>query len=372
MARRVLEGLDELTERMGSNYRHVPEYDALSDDAMRTDVLPVSRRIVEEFFTALVEGRRPDVNGVPELNVIGRRRLEMGVPLEPMLHVYRIAGRTVWDAMVAATPAGEETVLASLGAAWMDYIDEAASAAAATYLEASHERIRAVDARRGALIDALLTAADAAEVAAVATEFSTTFAGRYAPVVVGGAGIALRVDAAAGAADPSSLVGLHNGNLVVLVPERPDCAPAIATAVGPAAALVWGNPVPPGAELLAEYHHAEGVLAVAVAQERHGLHGPDDLVLERLLAGTPRATAMLAGRAEHLRAQDRTGALEGTLRSWLESGSIPATAAAASVHANTVAYRLRRVAELTGLDPRVPAQAAWLHLALVAAPPRSI
>ena len=34
------------------------------------------------------------------------------------------------------------------------------------------------------------------------------------------------------------------------------------------------------------------------------------------------------------------------------------------VHANTVAYRLQRVRDLTGCDPRVPVQAALLVLAL--------
>jgi DNA-binding PucR family transcriptional regulator len=34
------------------------------------------------------------------------------------------------------------------------------------------------------------------------------------------------------------------------------------------------------------------------------------------------------------------------------------------VHANTVLYRLKRVRVLTGLDPRVPAEAALLVLGL--------
>jgi DNA-binding PucR family transcriptional regulator len=36
------------------------------------------------------------------------------------------------------------------------------------------------------------------------------------------------------------------------------------------------------------------------------------------------------------------------------------------VHPNTVAYRLRRVRELTGLDARVPTDAALLVIALKA------
>lgn len=370
VAEAVLEGLDDLTQRMGENYRQVPEYAALTADAMAADVLPVSRKIVAGFFEAVVAGDEPDGRALPELQVMGRRRLEMGVPLEPMLHVYRIAGRTVWDAMVECTPAGEERVLATLGAAWMDYIDEAASAAAASYLEASHERLRAVDARRGALLDALLDAADSAEVAAVATEFSMTFASRYAPIVAAGGDTALRVDAVAAAAGPVALVGFRNGHLVVLVPESGVTVQRVTDAVGDGATVVWGEPSPPGGELLAEYHHVEGLLSIAQQHGRLGVHGPDDLLVEQLLAGAPRAAATLARLVEELRSHDRTGAIEETLVAWLATGSVPATAERVVAHPNTVAYRLRRVAEVTGHDPKVPRHAALLGLALAASGPK--
>jgi len=43
---------------------------------------------------------------------------------------------------------------------------------------------------------------------------------------------------------------------------------------------------------------------------------------------------------------------------------IPETARIEVVHANTVAYRLARVRDLTGLDPRVPQDAVLLVLGL--------
>jgi DNA-binding PucR family transcriptional regulator len=43
---------------------------------------------------------------------------------------------------------------------------------------------------------------------------------------------------------------------------------------------------------------------------------------------------------------------------------VPPVARELVVHVNTVNYRLRRVHELTGLDPRIPNQAAMLMLAL--------
>ena len=43
---------------------------------------------------------------------------------------------------------------------------------------------------------------------------------------------------------------------------------------------------------------------------------------------------------------------------------MPETARHEHVHVNTVAYRLTRVRELTGLDPRVPDESALLVLGL--------
>jgi sugar diacid utilization regulator len=62
--------------------------------------------------------------------------------------------------------------------------------------------------------------------------------------------------------------------------------------------------------------------------------------------------------------RDPSGAVVGTLRVYLETGSVPETARRELVHANTVGYRLGRVRDLTGLDPRVPRDAALLVLGL--------
>ena len=71
---------------------------------------------------------------------------------------------------------------------------------------------------------------------------------------------------------------------------------------------------------------------------------------------------------EALQRQDRGGLVVSTLRTYLRCGSIPETARLESVHPNTVAYRLRRVAEISGLDPRIPNDAAQLVLAMAAVP----
>jgi DNA-binding PucR family transcriptional regulator len=65
---------------------------------------------------------------------------------------------------------------------------------------------------------------------------------------------------------------------------------------------------------------------------------------------------------------ERGGRLLATLRAWLAAGmSTPETARTMFVHVNTVNYRLRRIGELTGLQPSRPADLIQLQLALTVA-----
>lgn len=366
MARRLLADVPALVAEMGRQYRAlVPEYAALTDADMAQEVLPMSERVVVAFFGALAETRHPDAGVLDDdLQAMSLRRLQMGVPLEPILHVYRVAGRVVWDAVVGATQPGEEPALADLAAQWMDFIDQASSIVAASYLHASHERLHRVDAARSALLDALLAATDASDVAAVATELGTTFAAAYVPALVAGPDAGTRIDAIGRVCPAGTIVGRRGQHVLLLVPLAPPPGPDVRRVAG-GGVVVWGRPVPTGPALSAEVRHAEAMLHAALQNGRSGCFGPDELLLDRLVAGNARVAEVLQRRvADPLHRHDRAGLLSGTLRTYLSTGSVPATARAQVVHPNTVAYRLRRVAELTGLDPRVPADASLLVLAL--------
>ncbi len=90
-------------------------------------------------------------------------------------------------------------------------------------------------------------------------------------------------------------------------------------------------------------------------------------MVEQLLLTDERVASVLRARVlGELAAWDPGGALQATLRLWVDTGSVPECARRLVVHPNTVGYRLGRVREITGLDPRVPAAAAVLVLALTA------
>ena len=364
VAARVLASMDEVVRQLGDAYREVPEYGSMTPDQMTSEVLPVSRRIVERFLVAVANGDAAVTGAAEEAAESGRRRLEMGIPLEPMLHVYRIAGRVVWSAIVAATEPGEERVLAHLGEQWMDYMDEAASMAAASYLAASHERLRHVDARRRALLDALLSAGDPAEVAAVSIQFSTALAPSYQPVLVHGDDVHARIDSLLAVAPQGTIGGFREGRILLLVPAPADLARLI-RATG-RALVAWGHAAAPGPALPTEVGHVEALSAAArAAGHRSGVFGPEDLLLEQLLASSARVTDVLRRRvADALLGRDHDGLITSTLRTYLSCGSVPETAKREVVHANTVLYRLNRVKALTGFDPRVPTDAVVLLLGL--------
>jgi DNA-binding PucR family transcriptional regulator len=89
-----------------------------------------------------------------------------------------------------------------------------------------------------------------------------------------------------------------------------------------------------------------------------------DLLPERALAGDPEAEWQLVDRiARPL--EDATGALLETVTTYLEVGGVLETCARQLfVHPNTVRYRLRRVAELTGRNANDPRDALVLRIAL--------
>ena len=171
----------------------------------------------------------------------------------------------------------------------------------------------------------------------------------------------------AGRAGRSVLVGVQGSRQVVLVsePGSRDTAFPERLAMGFGTGPVVIGPVAPD-------------LAGAHASARDALYGlraapgwpaaprpvaADDLLPERALAGDGVARDRLVAATAPL---STTPELRRTLEVYLEGGgALEACARALFVHPNTVRYRLRRVSEITHLDPADPRDALVLRTAVI-------
>jgi PucR C-terminal helix-turn-helix domain/GGDEF-like domain len=165
-----------------------------------------------------------------------------------------------------------------------------------------------------------------------------------------------------------AMAGVHGDRLVVVVGGASDPM-EVATALLPA---FGDGPVvvgPPAKDLAA----ATTVTQAALSGRRAvpawpGAPRPvsaDDLLPERALAGDADARRQLVENV-YLPLVQAGDVLVDTLAAFLDAGgALEATARALFVHANTVRYRLRRVAEVCGEVPTDPRGALTLRIALV-------
>ena len=175
----------------------------------------------------------------------------------------------------------------------------------------------------------------------------------------------------AGRAGRSVLVGVQGSRQVVLVSE-PTVPAGVAAAVVPERLAMGFGPGPvvvgPVALDLARAHASarDALSAVRAAPGWPAAPRPvaaDDLLPERALAGDAAARTRLVAAIAPLAANEE---LRTTLEVYLEGGgSIESCARALFVHPNTVRYRLRRVSEITALEPADPRDALVLRTAVI-------
>ncbi|WP_337191770.1 PucR family transcriptional regulator [Nocardioides flavescens] len=254
------------------------------------------------------------------------------------------------------------------------YAREVAFATAEVYARAAEVR-GAWDARLEALVvDAVLRAETDEAVLSRASALGWTTQGRVCVVL--GTSPARRTDTdlfeevrqTAAGAGYDALCAVQGERLVVLLGGADDAREA-AAAIAP---LFGDGPVVAGpavADLVAAGQSARAALSAY----RAAAGWPDaprpvlsiELLAERALAGDGHARRQLVDDVYLPLAQAR-GTLVETLSAWLDGGgSVEGAARALFVHPNTVRYRLKQVADLTGLTPGVARDAFTLQIALV-------
>ena len=380
---RVERRIDGLARQMVETFvEEVPIYRQLPREQLQGEILDISRRNLRLFFRCLREQRRPTDEELSEPRASAARRAEERVPLDSVLTAYHVGGRIGWRAMVDEAKPDEREQLDQLAEDVMAYIQAVTGAVAAAYMEEQqHIYGEQRDARR-ALTEALLTGSSdgdtnwppASQVRRAGVHLASGYMvvflrldesqdERTAGVTGAVAGrrkvrrVQAQLDRLAG--NPV-LTLLEADGGPVLFPVGADAAPealreagdlvaALAEAANaPATAgIAWcsGHGGVPGAA-----SEAREVLDLAVGLQRGpGAYRLDDVLLEYAVTHTSATAQRLVGVLAPI--ADRPDLIQ-TLEQWYAADfDRRAAANALNVHPNTLDYRLRRVAELTGMDP---------------------
>jgi len=301
------------------------------------------------------------------------RELARAVTLQQTVELIRATIGIVEErAHELAAPGDEQRVRESV----LLYSREIAFAAAQVYAGAAEAR-GAWDARLEALVvDALLRGEVDEAIKSRASALGWGQRGQVA-VVVGRARdvspeqVADGVQRAAKAARLDVISAVQGDRLVVAIDGVGDGVGAAVAAARAMAGQFAPGPVVAGPIVpdltSASLSAAEAVAALRAAPAWPSAPRPlaaDQLLPERALNGDAVARARLVDQGYETLA-DGAGDLLATLTAYLDaSGSIEGAARALFVHANTVRYRLRRVAQLTGFAPTDPRGAFALRVAL--------
>ena len=374
--------LDALAEQLVALIQaDVPAYGslfALSAAELRESC----RSNLERSLRELVEGLpSADGSATPQAET-GRRRARQGLPLEALLHSYRLGGRVLWQGVVRraeaeVVPDAAWRLLEEAGLVW-EMIDRHSSVVSAAYRAEQARLLQRTQRRREALLVALLDGhgVDAEVVREAASVLGMPPEGPRCEVTAAvdartteplpGAEAALL---AAGFVSSWVTRTRHETGLVLLPPGR-----ALQEVVGVLSAAAVGRvgvSAPVGSfDQVGRAARLADLALRTLPEDAVGVVTVLQRLPQALLAGGGAVTALLVeqalGPVLALRPADRDTYL-GTLEVLLDcDGHATAAARRLFCHRNTVLKRVHRLEQLTGLRTTRTADLVLLRLALLA------
>ncbi|MFI8193615.1 PucR family transcriptional regulator [Streptomyces sp. NPDC085946] len=370
-ARVLLADLPQLTDRLVAVLREQePAYRA----ALESDPAGIweeAHRSLRHSVSSLLDPRGTRDSARRCSWRIGVTRAEQGLPLDALLHAFRLGGSLVWQGLVDETcRAAPEDVrlLVHVASDVWDFVDEHCTLVADAYRQAERQlawrRENRVRLLAAALLDGTSRIADLPE-AAQALDLPEH--GRYVVVAVAGP------DPSGGARavpEPGTRAYWHAGADadygVVLVEDGTDGVPGVEPVPG---ARVGVSGVVEGLAAVGEARRLADT-ALRLCPEDGGTVRLADHLPEALVVSSPELGAALADRLvgplAHLEPADAEVLLD-TLATWLAcDGSAQRASRRLYCHRNTVLNRLRRYEQLTGRSLSRPSDLVEVSLALSA------
>ncbi|MFD8277174.1 helix-turn-helix domain-containing protein [Streptomyces flaveolus] len=374
-ARGLLDDLPGLTDRLVALLREQePAYRAaLAKDPTAT--WQEAHRSLRHSVTSLLDPRGARDAARRCSWRIGTTRAEQGLPLDALLHAFRLGGSLVWQRLVEETSrtAPEDVrLLVHVAADVWNFVDEHCTLVADAYRQTEWQLSRRRENRARMLAAGLLDGTSRiADLPEAAQALDLPEQGRYVVVAVTGVNPARSAAARAALVPDGTRVHWHTGaevdyGIVLLgagddeLPVPGDTVPGLRVGVGSA---VEGLAAVGEARGLADT--ALGICPEAGGTVRLADHLPAALVVAGPDLGRALADRVL-GPLLRLEPADRDVLLD-TLTTWLDcDGSAQRAGERLYCHRNTVLNRLRRCEQLTGRSLARPADLVEITLSLTA------
>lgn len=368
--------LDEVTRLMVERMiADVPVYRRLPPDGI-ADVEALARRNTRVLSAALQAGTHLDRDELRYVAEHVRERVRRGVSLEEMLHAYRVAINTFWEAAIAegVTLGFSRDAALELARRTSELTDDLTTHAAETYVR-EISRLRALSEQEARdLLELLLRGEVDAEALATHHAAPGLDSAEGLVVVVGRIARTDRSESDALETAATAITGaLSTGHASPLVAVRTGVVVAVAPAehgapLAPRLAEAHDGLRLRGIELFCGLSTPRSGLArvpagfdqAALAVSRASLAQPVvslaelPVVQNLILGATGTMRALLTSLAEEIDLEGRESAagMRATLHAYADAGmNLTRAAETLHVHPNTLRYRLRRIEERSGRDP---------------------
>jgi hypothetical protein len=356
---------DAIGLRMAEACRaEIPAYATVRDPAFAAEVLGHAVEHVRAFVRSARRGGPPAGEELEFVRARGARRARELMPLDALLEAYLIGQRSVWEAVIDAAGDSPEglRVARELTAATFRYTHAINVAIAAAYVAESRAQASEAERARRDLVDLLLSGrqpgpdqARRAEALGLRPE-----ADYVVVVALGGDSRTIERALAQVEAERAFVVSRHDEVLAFLpvyVRRGPRelrlALEEIAQVLDRTRGVTLRIGLSSACSGLGELARGYGEAIRALRHTSAGAVALEDVALLDYLTAGADETARRLVPAGARRLHEEDAALAATLRAYADCDlNVARTAQRLVVHPNTVHYRLRRVADLTGRDPR--------------------
>ena len=147
-----------VAEGMVARFRtEIAGYRRLPEPVVIGQILEICRQNVELFFGSILDGTEPAEADLAAFRQSARDRAGEGMPLEDLLHAYRLGGRMGWQAVVEAARPDERHALLTGAELLMDYVDLVSAVVAQAYLDERQHLVSEEERGLRDLFDALVS-----------------------------------------------------------------------------------------------------------------------------------------------------------------------------------------------------------------------